>query len=724
MTGISRYYPEQFCTSLIRAIEAKASKSVDDRIKTIVIEKNLLAEFTGWIDENPKWAKQHSILVHDLMVLSLTQGNIKGIDVIEEIVHAIWGMPATATWQSQDDLANAMKQNNRLSLCSALFRYVERIPFVDMKIIETGFGKLSKEEQARFVNLTNLHGQNVFHICAGKNKSEAFDLFFEALTNPEILNDENSYGTGPLNIAIDEAKNPEMVKKILKAFDKHERMVIVKTILAGSRVLHQAMRADDGLRIFKAVFQSIPKNDRLEAIKVLDKNDSTLLDYAVKNQLGKAGKEVVGLLPMKDRLDILQISPRINGAVPPVHLAASLGQIDLFNDISNLLSKEDQVKIRLFCDKKGRNMLHHALSSTNEYLIEAVIKPVSCPMKCKELVLKADHEEKTPLHEAAIRVRAKAIAILLNAIPKIEEREEGMDQKDSQGCSAMHYALMNGDAALNEAIFDVMPLEYGQKVANYVEKLMQEKPQSAAIVLRGIKTVIPGLIPHLLPKFEVHEIYSDKKIHLLGRNADFLDKACKIIADYTQKVDPDAVIKKCEIKKITDADDLEAGFTHYVAIQKILPRPVRAFFGRSTPWVYRNCHGAAVVAAGIYPQISHLEKPDDSDGVKAHTSEVPLEQLCTGDWVYLKSGPIGTKFPGESGAHSFVFLSHDLCLSMNGKNKELGLYATPGVLNAYGYRGDVLYTTDPDADELKERISILRKKPDWTYPDVQTPNSW
>jgi len=224
----------------------------------------------------------------------------------------------------------------------------------------------------------------------------------------------------------------------------------------------------------------------------------------------------------------------------------------------------------------------------------------------------------------------------------------------------------------------------------------------------------------------VYESYYNQKmkIYLLARDVDSLEKMWSTIADYTQKIDPVVKIKKSRFKPVTNRETLDAGFTHYVAIHRILPRPVRASYGKNTPNVSRNCHGAAALAAGIYPQMECFKKPKDFTHVRINTHEVPLRQLCTGDWVYLKSGPQGTKYPGTKGAHSFIFLSQDLCLSMNGENKELGFFPTSAILNLYGYPGDILYTTDPSASELKKEFVVLRKDLDWTYPDVQTPNPW
>src|ERR1700722_16876364 len=427
MIRVNGSYPEQFDKSVIDAIEGASSQAMDDRIKTLIIDKKLLVEFTNWIDVNQKWAKKHTVLVHDLMMLSLSKGNFSSIDVIEEIVCAIWGLPASATWRLQDDISCALAQNNRLSLCLALFRYLERASFVDMDITKEGFEKLSKDEQTGFVHLSNLYHQNIFHLCAEKNRPEAFDLFFQALPSPEVLNDENSYRRGPLNLAIVEARNPEMVKKILKVFGKTERMQAVKTLLASSRVLHGSMHTNEGIEVIKAIFRSIPKNDRLEVIGVRDHYDLTILDYAVTNGLTKAGKEVVRILPSDDRLYFLKMSPQQCQFPPPLHLAARLGEVNLFNDISNLLSKTDQVKIRLFCDKQGQNVLHNALCSTNEHLIKAVLKPMPDTFELDELILTRNHEGKTSLHEAAIRIRVKAMRTLLDQIPGLDERKESMD---------------------------------------------------------------------------------------------------------------------------------------------------------------------------------------------------------------------------------------------------------------------------------------------------------
>lgn len=146
------------------------------------------------------------------------------------------------------------------------------------------------------------------------------------------------------------------------------------------------------------------------------------------------------------------------------------------------------------------------------------------------------------------------------------------------------------------------------------------------------------------------------------------------------------------IEQVNDVFLTKIGLTHQVDIQGILPRAVRIFFGYNKG-ILANCHGTALVTAGIFPVLTPKISPIHSEWVRENLSVVPLKDIQGGDLVLLGND-----------VHSFVFINHELCLSMNGVCcKPLELCLTFDVLKRYGF--------DPDAlkREKSKAIKIYRK---------------
>lgn len=196
--------------------------------------------------------------------------------------------------------------------------------------------------------------------------------------------------------------------------------------------------------------------------------------------------------------------------------------------------------------------------------------------------------------------------------------------------------------------------------------------------------------------------HENKCILFISNNIDFIKTTFELIAKYTKKIDPKVQLKPCDIKQVKDFSLHSNDLTPCVDIHDILPRTVRIFYGIHE-WNRRcNCHGAALMTAGINPlaSFSYWSPFNTWSYVREKPEEVSLENIDVGDSVFLDS----------SQDHSFVFLSHELCLSMNGRGQSLEIYLTSDVLEKYGYTADAL-----KASSSTKNITIFRKKENLDY---------
>lgn len=187
----------------------------------------------------------------------------------------------------------------------------------------------------------------------------------------------------------------------------------------------------------------------------------------------------------------------------------------------------------------------------------------------------------------------------------------------------------------------------------------------------------------------------NKVITIESSDLQFLSQTFELISQYTRKVDPAIPLKTPNFKQVSAT-------TYSVEIQDILPRMVRVFFGAHS--LAGNCHGSALVTSGIFPVLSYLPRglPITTNWVREKLEDVDLKNITSGDLVNLSC---------QGDSHSFVFLSHDLCLSMNGKGKTLDLCRTSDVLELYGFPANALTTPSSHSSA----ISIFRKKGNETY---------
>lgn len=195
------------------------------------------------------------------------------------------------------------------------------------------------------------------------------------------------------------------------------------------------------------------------------------------------------------------------------------------------------------------------------------------------------------------------------------------------------------------------------------------------------------------------QFLEDGNIYLVGDNPDFLESKAKTIIKYTAQSYPLTKIpdaKEIKLEKITN----EKGYTSAIQLNNILPLIVALIITpdeRRNRFININCHGAAQVAAGLFPLVTDSRKPPV--GVKfCGSSEVRKEELSTGDIITLDTD------------HSFVFIDNDICLSSNGSAVRLSFCRTEEVLERYNYPKDVLTT-------YSKNFRVFRRDIDHTFSE-------
>lgn len=173
-------------------------------------------------------------------------------------------------------------------------------------------------------------------------------------------------------------------------------------------------------------------------------------------------------------------------------------------------------------------------------------------------------------------------------------------------------------------------------------------------------------------------------ISLVGVNPDFLESKAKAIIKYTAQAYPDAKIPDIKEIKVNNFQiKTKEGYTCAIRLNPILPPLVAKIMELSGDDHFRgmNCHGAAAVAAGLFPVVTVASGayPPETGYTK-----VPAKELSAGDIIRLETD------------HSFVFIDNDICLSANGPRQPLTFHRTEEVLDRYQYPKDVLTTHSKD----------------------------
>ena len=190
-------------------------------------------------------------------------------------------------------------------------------------------------------------------------------------------------------------------------------------------------------------------------------------------------------------------------------------------------------------------------------------------------------------------------------------------------------------------------------------------------------------------------------IFMISRNQSFLSEKVEVLKQYSKLVLPWMKQGEAKIHEIQSNHYLfNKGYTHYVKLNNILPKLVTVLYSNHPNYgSYSNCHGMALLGAGIVPVVSSLQSPLIGLRKVLKSHEVTIENIQPGDLIFYTKN-----------SHSFIFLDKDICLSMNGRGQSFEILPTDFVINKYKMPPNMIDKGDPDA-------MIFRKNKNWSIPE-------
>lgn len=210
---------------------------------------------------------------------------------------------------------------------------------------------------------------------------------------------------------------------------------------------------------------------------------------------------------------------------------------------------------------------------------------------------------------------------------------------------------------------------------------------------------------------------TENKIFILLDSPSFLEDKWNLIREYARKVDPRAPIASTfvllpafktrpeDLLNMTPAPPalpFVQEYKHMVALHDIFPRIITTMYG-DHPFIeyHANCHSTALMMAGVLPGPYRSCNYFNDLPFAFKLKKVSLESLSSGDFVNI----------GHH-VHSFVFLDHDISLTVDGRGAPLLLKKTESILTHWGIKSGALKTYAPE-----NRVEIYRKEDGWTFSE-------
>lgn len=340
----------------------------------------------------------------------------------------------------------------------------------------------------------------------------------------------------------------------------------------------------------------------------------------------------------------------------------------------------------ILCDHAGRNVLHQAIVYKNQLILQYIFTFNGS----SSLALAVDNTGKNAFHLAGSLARTQALEVLFGNLTP-QDIKKGLTAQDQNNETALQIITKKKYTHLNNLLINTFLYYRLDDLRN--QFIVDFEPYHSVLEVR---------------------INILSETTLVAKNIEILREKSKLLIDYAKKIDPSKEAIEFKAMALTDWEDLQiTGYTHSLAINEYLPKVVSNVYGFQSCAETRNCHGAALLASGIYSQLEHFFSPYEYHELNVKAEKISLDKIAPGDLVYLKKGlPGSIKESIQDGLHSLVYLCNDLCLSMNGEGKSLYLYSLKFVLNDYGYPEEALNLQQSDEflDEARKNITIFRKK--------------
>lgn len=503
----------------------------------------------------------------------------------------------------------------------------------------------------------------------------------------------------------------DAIKNQLLALDESERIGAVQSAVEGTNSFCIAL-CDRTLSVFNAIFDTVPPSDHVKVLLIKNRKQDTILNYAMCGY-DQTFADLLSRLPKTEAL--MQVFDEEPGQSCPLRESLRMEAFNITKALLSILSPTRHKEIIRSTCSSGWTPLHWAANNGNPEIIQLMLDPIPSSERF-EFQMIQDKMGRLPLRIATRTGKAAAVNSFFGEMAE-EKIEELMHLKCASGITTLESAVASESPTLLHLIMSKMPSTV-METATKIQQLLRCRPFVSLEKLKNMSQTLTMGLPLITPDVFVKRFHrgDSERLHLYEKNPSALVQSYNLIKDYAFLVDPARCFKMIKIKPVTDEDAFEMGYTCYASIRSTLPTPLRIAYGsKPKKWKYStaNCHGAAAFALRLRRQISLVDCYEHLTGILHKGAlRVALETLTTGDYVLLTRPPVESHLGGWQGAHSFVYLSGSMCISMNGINKSLELFSTPFVLAKYGYPSNALEKALPGEEEpaWKEYIEVYRKK--------------
>lgn len=138
------------------------------------------------------------------------------------------------------------------------------------------------------------------------------------------------------------------------------------------------------------------------------------------------------------------------------------------------------------------------------------------------------------------------------------------------------------------------------------------------------------------------------------------------------------ILHQCQVYYKKANHILDQGYTYALNLDLLLPNAVKTLFNLSHRYqrshvVNRlNCHGGALIAAGMFPMANYYEYPIMEQDIANGIHSTSFDELLPGDIITLAHYD-----------HSMVYLADDICISVNDRCQPMGIYTIQEVVAMY-----------------------------------------
>ncbi len=195
------------------------------------------------------------------------------------------------------------------------------------------------------------------------------------------------------------------------------------------------------------------------------------------------------------------------------------------------------------------------------------------------------------------------------------------------------------------------------------------------------------------PIWQVKQV--GRSTRLYSSDTQFLKRTWESISIYTQKVDSQFYAPTFQA-----AMDMDNNGRVYTDLTGILPEPVRIWLGDypddEDNGVLANSHGAALVAAGVFPAMSYLDSPDSLPGCTLKELP-PNSKASPGDIILYDTNPIFF-------SQSCVYINNDLCFTMGVFDNTFTIHSFSEIEALHAVKG------------VSAAVRLFQRVEDWEIP--------